>query len=262
MNEDKHKIVTKYVFWPVILFLFFLYSCGNNKNSKLSDKNHGSTEVRNDAHPNNPVSNSNRTQNNTNNNGASSSDQDTNPGNWNKTGKSDGVGQFNYYTIYNIIGHGVKNALPSDSISRFIWQSDQHYEHQGIFNSDSRFHLRVKVLDGPSQYSKDSYGKKCKFQPIPYSKLSLSVGLRNKALNQYTDQYTFKEISVDNISKIYVFNVPTGSDLALDIFDVKWESRYNQGVMEDVWHTYCVKIAIQFATDATVDLPGPKINPF
>ncbi len=79
-------------------------------------------------------------------------------------------------------------------------------------------------------------------------------------------QYTFKEIPVDGISKVYRFNVPIATALTFDIRDIEWDywgkigESTTYGPMHAVWYRDCVRIEVQYATDTRTDLPGPKIN--
>ena len=190
-------------------------------------------------------------------------DCDLNTGNWEKKGDSEGrLGRLDYVTIDSIIGHGIKNA-PKDKVTNpVILKSNK------ILKFDTRFYLRIKVLKAPARGEKDRYGNKCEMEPIPYKKLSVSVALRDadKPTSELDDQYTFKEIPVDGISKIYKFKVPVAEAVKLDIFDVKWDYWGSIGIstehgpMHAVWHRDCIQIAVQYATDATLKLPGPTIN--
>ena len=205
-------------------------------------------------------------------------DCDPDPCNWDKAGIRDGNSQEDrYYEVSNIIVHGTANRDGNTPRKLARWESNNSTNrvNQDVYSTDQRFNFRARVYEAPSKGTLDSSGERCEMMPMPYGKLSFTVGVRSASNNStnYDGKYTFRNISVGAITKIYQFDPPiTRNNLAIDILDLKWNCN-NEGCSGDIvsdgqffnqpylWHRDCVTLGIQFSTDYTTDLPGPKINP-
>ena len=171
--------------------------------------------------------------------------------------KSNGF-NFDCREFKNLIVHGYRNANTSNQIG---WSSeDLNSINQDKLSTDSEFNLRVISRSGPSQGTIDSRGDKCEFQPMPFEKLSMTVGIKAPGSSQYYDSYEFKAIPVGAVSKVYKFNVPPGllDPPVIEVRDIKWD--YGENGMEGVWGHDCVRFDLQLSTDETKSFNRPSIN--
>ena len=79
----------------------------------------------------------------------------------------------NYYSLPIIAVHGTANPNRNPPPNGIFWASNRNISsnNQYIFQTDSRFNLRVKALAAPTANSRDSNGMTCTQRPLNYSKL-------------------------------------------------------------------------------------------
>ena len=178
----------------------------------------------------------------------------------------------NYYSLPIIAVHGTANPNRNPPPNGIFWASNRNISsnNQYIFQTDSRFNLRVKALAAPTANSRDSNGMTCTQRPLNYSKLQVDICVRS-ANGGCVNEHSFTDISVGSYSRVKEFNVPsnTNEPLVIEVKDVKWNYDYiyygyqnggYSGVTEfyAVWYKDCVRFQLEMATDETKDLPGSR----
>lgn len=202
----------------------------------------------------------------------------TGHGTGNEPGISDGGQTNEYITIQGIKLHGTANPNTNNPPGVPLWNSQTNFSanDQHIFQTNSRFNLRVVARNRPSQNSADVRGVSCRFQTsTPYKMLKVSVCVRSATGNcNNFNTTTFTDIPVNQASMVKNFPVPaTAQPLVVEVRDFESDlfcEQYRQmGVPEsDVpgycpfsshSHAECVEFDLQFATDDTKDIPGPRL---
>jgi hypothetical protein len=187
----------------------------------------------------------------------------------NEPGISDNGQNLEFFKINDptVVLHGAGQGIVS-------WQSDTDLPSsfpQSAFITDGRFNVRV--IPRIKVHGTDSKGVQCKFSPRPFTKLKVGMRLRRSDTDT-GDYYLFNSVDVDQPSGVHEFTVPSNAidPLVLEILDVQWDFSCiyyaNQGFpdvegvceFDQVWTTECVGIEVQFSTDFTKDIPGPRIN--
>jgi hypothetical protein len=178
----------------------------------------------------------------------------------------------NYYSLPIVAVHGTANPNRNPPPNGIFWASNRNVgsNNQYIFQTDSRLNLRVKALDAPTANSTDSNGMECTQRPLNYTKLQVNVCVRS-ASGSCVSEHSFTDVQVGSFSPVKEFNVPanTNEPLVIEVKDVKWNYDYiyygyaNGGYqdvteMYAVWYKDCVRFQIEFATDETKDIPGPR----
>ncbi len=165
---------------------------------------------------------------------------------------------LNSYHRFQVIGHGATGSTVQWSSSTAIdLQGDQ-----GLFVTDTRLNMRIKVLASPGKVAQDSSGTECMKYPMNYSKLKLTLGVRSEDSSIYIEKNTFDNISIGSTSSHHYFPVPPNSatkPFIVDLMDVQWDWGCLQGdqlycPFARVWPLDCFEIQIQMATDYTEDL--------
>jgi len=185
-------------------------------------------------------------------------------------GVADAGQTFEYFKIKDpkIVAHGAGSGA-------VVWSSEVNLStaySQTIFSTNTRFNVRV--IPRRTNATVDSKGVACKFQnpPRPFSKMQVGVRVRKQGVT-YGDYYLFNDVPVDCASGVHSFAVPQGTTtpLVIEILDVKWDwsctDYANQGhpnvpgvcPWDKVWNSECYALELEFSTDTTKDLPGPKV---
>jgi hypothetical protein len=199
-------------------------------------------------------------------------------GNGNEPGISDGGQTQEYITIQGIVLHGTANPNTNNPAGVPLWNSQTNFDpnDQHIFTTNSRFNLRVVARNRPSQNTNDVRGVSCRYQTsTPYKKLKVSVCVRSASGNcNNFNTTTFDDIPVNQASKIKNYPVPaTAQPLVVEVRDLESDlfcEQYKQmGVAESEVpgycpfsshsHAECVEFDLQFSTDDTKDIPGPRL---
>lgn len=177
---------------------------------------------------------------------------------------------IDYYKLNNppIVAHGAVGGT-------IVWSSDTDLPssyNQNIFYSDSRFNVRV--IPKFQNKGVDSRGVTCAYYPQPFEKMNIGINIRRQSSSPGVGEYyQFQDVGANCPSKVRQFSVPATSDpLVIEVMNVEWDwsckSYANQGYpnvpgacpYSYVWLTECYKLEIQFSTDTTKDLPGPRAN--
>jgi hypothetical protein len=186
------------------------------------------------------------------------------------SGIADSGQSIDYYKLNNppVIAHGAVGGT-------IVWSSDTDLPssyNQNIFYSDSR--LNVRVIPKFQNKGVDSRGVTCAYYPQPFEKMNIGINIRRQSSSPGVGEYyQFQDVDVNCPSKVREFSVPATSDpLIVEVMNVEWDwsckSYANQGYpnvpgacpYSYVWLTECYKLEIQFSTDTTKDLPGPRAN--
>lgn len=178
-----------------------------------------------------------------------------------------------YYSLPEVSVHGTSSPNYNPPPNGIFWASNRNIgsNDQYIFQTDSRLNIRIKALSGPSIYTTDANGIRCNYQPLPYTKLKLSVCVRASS-GSCVYQHTFEDVQVGSYSLVKEFSVPanTSDPLVIEVKDVQWDysciDYANRGFPDvpgycpyaAVGYADCVKFQIEFATDETKDLPGAR----
>ena len=178
-----------------------------------------------------------------------------------------------YYSINGIIVHGTANPNRYAPPNGILWSSTEGVSSndQHIFTTNSRFNVRVRAQAGPAQNTLDTRSIACQYNNSIYNKLLVTLCVRKQNGSCIYTQ-TFDDVPVGQVSKVKEFNIPlsTAEPLVIDVLDVQWDytciSYGEQGFSNQtgycpwapVWDTQCVKFDVQFSTDDTTDLPGPR----
>ncbi len=188
-------------------------------------------------------------------------------GDGSEPGDASGGQNIEYYKINNppLVAHGASDG-------QVVWSSATNLSDsfQPAFQTDAKFNLRI--VPRRQYFGQDSKGNKCAYTPRPYEKLQVGVVVRSASAPSGTGAYyLFDDVRVDCASKVHEFTVPENADrLVVEVKNVKWDwscKSYElqgypnvQGVCpwDNVWRTECYQVEIQFATDGTKDLPGPR----
>jgi len=213
--------------------------------------------------------------------GSGSGSDNINP---DEPGISDGNQTDDYITLANIKVHGRAHFIddtgynsswntpnpdymtsPSASV---FWSSSSGISSsdQGVFKTNSRFNVRI--VPRRAEYGSsvmDWSGKtdnRC-FRHSAYEALQLTICVRRQD-GGCLYQHTF-DANVDSASKVKEFNFPdTAEPLVVEVLNVQSDyncnSSSNSGYCPYGGHDHpaCVKFDIQFSTDQTKDLPGPR----
>ncbi|EQC46650.1 hypothetical protein [Bacteriovorax sp. Seq25_V] len=190
-------------------------------------------------------------------------------------GEADAGQTTDYYSLDNIVLHGTTGDNRYNPQSGPLWSSLTNIssDDQQIFQTDSRFNVRVRARSAPSKNeTKDAHGNWCDTYPSAYTKLSVDVCVRKQTGSCiYTQR--FSEIGINTVSKVKEFTVQSsGQPLVIDVLGVQWDysctyhkegggsetDYYGQTYcpMDAVWFSRCVKFDIQFATDYTKNFPA------
>ena len=189
-------------------------------------------------------------------------------GDVNAAGVADFGQTIDYYKLNNppIIARGGANA-------GIVWSSDTDLPadyNQSIFYSDSR--LNVRVIPRYQNKGFDSRGIACEKYPAPFKKMNIGVVIRTRNSSPGVgNYYQFQDVDVNCPSKTREFSIPTTSDpLIIEVMNVEWDHSCNdyanQGFPNQpgfcpysfVWEHECYQLEVQFSTDTTKDLPGPR----
>ncbi|OUR96434.1 hypothetical protein A9Q84_08765 [Halobacteriovorax marinus] len=178
-----------------------------------------------------------------------------------------------YYSLPEVVVHGTASPNRNPPPNGIFWASNRNIgsNDQYIFQTDSKLNIRIKALSGPSIYSTDSNNVQCNYSPLPYTKLKLSVCVRSSQ-GSCVFQHTFDDIAVGSYSYVKEFSVPanTSDPLVIEVKDVQWDYTCNYYAnngfpnqpgycpFSAVGYADCVKFQIEFSTDETQDLPGPR----
>ncbi|GAB4410997.1 MAG: hypothetical protein OHK0056_14540 [Bacteriovoracaceae bacterium] len=182
-------------------------------------------------------------------------------------GVADAGQTIEYYKIQDppVVAHGKGEG-------EIVWSSLNNLPpgvSNNIFYTDARFNLRV--IPRRRHFGTDSMGVPCQYYPQPYTKLQVGVRVRKQEAAT-GDYYTFDNVPVNCPSATRQFQVPEGTNfpLVVEVMNIKWDwpcqSYANQGYpnvpgvcpWDTVWTTECVQVELQFSTDSTKDLPGPR----
>jgi len=185
----------------------------------------------------------------------------------NAAGIADAGQTIEYYKINNppVVVHGQGEGI-------VVWNSVNNMPagvSQNILYTDARINVRVipKWITG----GKDTLGNNCGFQPMPFTKMQVGVRVRKQEAS-VGDYYLFDSVPTDCPSATRQFQVPEGTSLPLviEVMNIKWDysctSFTEQGYpnvpgycpWDKVWSTECVGVELQFSTDSTKDVPGPR----
>lgn len=192
-------------------------------------------------------------------------------------GISDGGQNIEYYKLNNpkLSAHGTANPNRHASFypNGVVWSTDNDLSSsisQNIFRTDSRFHIRIKAIEGP-QFENDSKGIYCQYVRENYTKLQVGIVVRKQGATS-GDYYLFNDVKVGEFSDVHPFAVPpnTTEPLIIEVRDIGWDrtcSYYTEQGFPNVqgacpyapvWDTACVAWEIQVATDDTKDFPCPR----
>tara|TARA_R110002072_G_scaffold64203_1_gene159048 strand:- start:21509 stop:22276 length:768 start_codon:yes stop_codon:yes gene_type:complete len=247
-----------------IIIGLLAFGCGKSKTSKKSN-NVSTTSPVNSV----PVSGSPTT-------GSGSGSTSCVNGSADDAGVATAGQVIEYYKINNppVVAHGAGSGT-------VVWSSEtdlpQSYS-QNMFSTNAKFNVRV--VPRRQFYGTDSKGVSCNFAPLGYTKLQVGVVLRRREDPSGVGQYKVLESDVDCPSQTHEFQVPsnTAFPFVVEIKDVKWDyscidyanQGYSQADLEaigyyvcpwdQVWVNDCYSLEVQFATDTTKDLPGPRTN--
>jgi len=190
----------------------------------------------------------------------------------NGTGSEQGIadtGQtIEYYKLNNppVIAHGGQGGQILFSTESNLPSS----YNQNIFFSDTRFNVRV--IPKYQNKGTDSKGQPCAYSPQPFTKMNIGIVVRSRQSSPGVgDYYQFRDVPVNCSSQVHEFQVPSTSDpLVVEVMNVEWDwsclSYEQQGYpnvpgvcpYDNVWATECYQVEVQFSTDTTKDLPGPR----
>jgi len=185
-------------------------------------------------------------------------------------GVSDAGQSIDYYKLNNpsVVAHGASGG-------QIVWSSETDLPssyNQNIFFSDSR--MNIRVVPRYQNQGVDSKGVTCAYVPQPFTKMNIGVVVRSASAQPGVGAYyQFKDVDVNCPSKVREFQVPASQDpLIIEVMNVQWDwsclSYAQQGYNNvpgycpyaNVWQTECYQLEIQFATDTTKNLPGPRAN--
>jgi hypothetical protein len=259
------------------VMLLVLASCLESKRTvnKTDTTNAGTTYYKDtyqqNPDPYNPGTTTGGTGTNT---GGEQTDDGDGYGDGNEDGVADGGQTQDYITLSGIVLHGTAGLNRYSRGTNYLWSSavDLSPSDQGIFYTNSRFNVRVRVQAAPGQNTQDSIGNNCQYIANPYKKLSVDVCVRKQGGSCIYTQ-TFDEVTVGQVSKVKEFTVSTSSTpLIVEVLGVRWDyscqNYLDQGYSINapelngvcpvglVWDTSCVKFDIQFSTDYTKDFPA------
>lgn len=190
-------------------------------------------------------------------------------------GVADSGQTFEYYKLNSppVVAHGADGgeivfSSASDLPSNY---------NQNIFFSDSRFNVRV--IPRYQRGGTDSKGRSCDYySPRPFKKMNIEIVVRSRQSSPGVgDTYKFRDVPVDCPSRVREFQVPATSDpLIIEVRNVEWDyscedyiqQGFDRAYLENlgfcpydrVWTTECYQLEVQFSTDTTKDLPGPRVN--
>lgn len=173
------------------------------------------------------------------------------------TPKSASTGTLAYYR-FDIVSRGDNTTNTNNQT--LAWRSSDFPAYNSRFVTDSTIRIRVMAYDGPAWKSADSYGTTCGYEPIPYTKLKIKVGIRAYGSSTYTDTHVFYNVAVNNCSEIWEPVTIPSNDLqhpfAVDIISVEWDwNCYNDTVVCSIIKPDCVAYELQVETDDTVTIP-------
>ncbi len=193
-------------------------------------------------------------------------------------GIADGNQILDYYkadVLPRVIAHGTSQPYQyaSSHPGGVVWSSETDLPASlspNIFFTNSRFNLRVKALEGVRSVD-DAKGNYCRFVPMPYQKLRIGVVVR-KAGSSGGHYYRFEDVKVGEFSNVKEFVVPPGTNepLIIEFRDLEWDyDCKNMTETNDpnapfycpyskIWHSQCVSLRFEFATDETRDIPCPR----
>lgn len=271
-------------FFIVLIVALFAAACAEKTSVRRTNDGTGdNNQNQNPYYPSNTGGNGS--------NGSNSGGGGDSHGDGSEPGISDGGQTTNYYTISNIIVHGTQNpnrhqcgnsytspqtgtttvATPPNCYHPdYLWSSavDFPSSENYVFETDSRFNLRVIPRPRPSHNSSSVKNINCHYGNggESYSKLQIDVCVRSAtgSCNNF-NTVTFPNVAVNGASKVKEFHVPvTNQPLVVEVRDVQSDHScvlYGQGYcpISSVWDTECVRFDIQFATDDTKDIPGPRL---
>jgi len=185
----------------------------------------------------------------------------------NAAGVADAGQTIEYYKINQpfIVTHGTGEGI-------VVWNSIDDMPSgvsQNILYTDAR--INVRVVPHWVNGGTDKNGNPCQYQPQPYTKLQVGVRIR-KQESSVGDFYTFTDVSPECPSATREFQVPEGTNfpLVIEVMNIKWDfsciDYANRGYPNypgycpyaQVWPTECIGVEVQFSTDSTKDLPGPR----
>lgn len=173
-----------------------------------------------------------------------------------------------YYRLNNPVPTAHGN---NQGVVVFSTETDLPNYNQNIFFSDSRFNVRV--IPKYKYGGVDSRGVTCGFNPPqPFTKMNIGMVVRSRQSSPGVGDYReFRDVSPNCPSKVHQFQVPSTPDpLVIEVMNVQWDwsclDYERQGFPNqpgfcpyaNVWSTECYSFEIQFSTDTTKDLPGPR----
>lgn len=249
--------------FSLFVVLLFSYGCGGKTSSKKNTTNTSTTSPVNNI----PTTGSPTT-------GTGSGSTSCVNGSPTEAGVVTAGQVQEYYTINNppVVAHGAGNGT-------VVWSSEtdlpQSYS-QNMFLTNAKFNVRV--VPRRQFYGTDSRGRSCDYAPLGYTKLEVGVVLRRREDPSGVGQYRRLEADVNCPSQTHEFQVPsnTAFPLVVEIKDVMWDYSYidytNQGYSQQdlenisvfvcpwdrVWVNDCYSLEVQFSTNTTKDLPGPR----
>jgi hypothetical protein len=152
------------------------------------------------------------------------------------------------------------------------WSSLTHMTSlpQSVLYTDNRLNIRI-IPRRVNQGTVDARGKTCTYSAVNWTKLS--VGLKIRSQESSTGYfYEFQEVPVGCASKVHPVSwIPSSSNpLAIEVTSLKWDGGCidyaNRGYPNhpsacptaNVWVNDCVSFQLQFSTDYTKDIPGPR----
>lgn len=136
-------------------------------------------------------------------------------------------------------------------------------QNQNAFYTDTLLSFKFKALSSSGK-TEDTYGAKCTYYPVAYTKLQAKVTVKT-ATGASAQSQTF-EATVGSSSSVMSFNMAslvTNDPLVVEISDLKWNysciDYANRGYpnhptvcpWDYVWTNDCVSFELQMATDGT-----------
>ena len=176
------------------------------------------------------------------------------------TPTSDGTGKLNPFIIRPIIAHGANNGV-------VVWASDRVTPtlQQSMFVTDSTLKLRVIARPAPGKGT-DSLGVSCTQYAMNYTKLEITVGIKEKNATTYVDIKKFANLVVDEVSTAQSFYVPaSNTPFVIEMQNPRWNWTCNKYVgspyegdsqfcpYDPVYHPDCIELELQMVTDYTKD---------
>lgn len=253
------RLIASALIAPCLLFTLFITGCSESKTNKNTSSTSTNPVTGNPTNPINPTNPTNPTTPTTN----------CPWGDGDEAGIADNGQTINYYRLnnqpYMAVAHGANFGTVV-----FSSDSDLPGYNQNAFFTDGRFNVRV--IPRYQQGGTDSKGQSCNYNPSKFTKMNIGIVVRTRSQAPgQGDYYQFKDVPVNCASKVFEYSIPASSDpLVIDVMNVEWDFSCIQDQntngstrfcpYANVWSTECYGVEIQFATDNTKDLPGPRVG--